>query len=111
MKKIISFGFLLSLMVTIFCAAPMYAQTAQSDPSFDIAQTTAACGVCETAESKSFAKSAPGKLGRGVVNVSLGWTNLFAQPIKAGTSGGNVLNGIGNGFVQTFYRTVQGVVE
>ena len=69
------------------------------------------CGVCEAAESQNFGKSAPGKIGRGLVNIGLGWTNLFAQPVHAGKSGGNVLSGIGKGLGYTVIRTVQGVVE
>ena len=69
------------------------------------------CGVCEGAEAQNFGKSAPGKIGRGLVNVVLGWTNLFAQPIHAGKSGGNILSGIGKGLGYTVVRTVQGVVE
>lgn len=69
------------------------------------------CGVCGAAEAQNFGKSAPGKIGRGLVNIGLGWTNLFAQPIHAGKSGGNVLTGIGKGLGYTMIRTVQGVVE
>ena len=69
------------------------------------------CGVCEAAEAQNFGKSAPGKIGRGLVNAGLGWTNLFAQPVHAGKSGGNVLTGIGKGFGYTIIRTVQGVAE
>ena len=69
------------------------------------------CGICEGAESHSFSKSAPGKIGRGLVNVGLGWTNLLSQPIQAGSSGGNVFTGIGKGLWFTVLRTVEGVVE
>ena len=57
------------------------------------------CGLCKAAEAQNFGKSAFGKIGRGLVNAGLGWTNLFAQPIHAGKSGGNVLSGIGKGLV------------
>lgn len=77
----------------------------------EISSTSPHCGICEGAESQSFGKSAPGKLGRGVVNILFGWTNLLAQPIHAGSSGGSVLSGIGTGFSYTVVRTVQGVVE
>ncbi len=77
----------------------------------EISPSSLHCGVCEAAEAQNFGKSAPGKIGRGLVNVCLGWTNLFAQPIHAGKSGGNVLTGIGKGLGYTVVRTVQGVVE
>ncbi len=83
---------------------------AAADPaSVELSQTSPSCGVCQLAESESYAKSAPGKLGRGVVNILFGWTNLFAQPVRK--TGGSVMSGIGNGFSYTFIRTVQGVVE
>lgn len=77
----------------------------------EISPSSLHCGVCEAAEAQNFGKSAPGKIGRGLVNAGLGWTNLFAQPIHAGKSGGNVLTGIGKGLGYTVIRTVQGVVE
>ena len=77
----------------------------------EISPASLHCGVCEGAESQNFGKSAPGKIGRGAVNILLGWTNLFTQPFHAGSNGGNVLAGIGKGFGYTVVRTVQGVVE
>ena len=77
----------------------------------EISPTTLHCRVCEAAEAQNFAKSAPGKIGRGLVNILFGWTNLIAQPVHAGKSGGNVLSGIGKGLGYTVVRTVQGVVE
>jgi putative exosortase-associated protein (TIGR04073 family) len=100
---------LLALIFIFSQSDLIFAQPA--DPNLQLTETSPSCGVCEGAESQNFGKSAPGKIGRGVINILLGWTNLFAQPIQAGQSGGSVLSGIGNGFVYTFTRTVQGVVE
>ncbi|MBI2120110.1 MAG: hypothetical protein HYT94_00620 [Parcubacteria group bacterium] len=96
-----------SLFFGIFSSGAL--AVAQTDE--EISPDSLRCGVCEGAESQSFGKSAPGKLGRGVVNILLGWTNLFAQPVQSGQSGGNVLTGIGKGFGYTVMRTVQGVAE
>ena len=107
--KIISF---VVLFVFVFAPIPLPAQlTSASSSALELTETAPSCGVCELAESESFAKSAPGKIERGVVNILLGWTNLFAQPIQAGKSGGSVWTGIGTGFSMLFTRTVQGVVE
>ena len=76
-----------------------------------LADAAAGCGICEHAESDSYAVSAPGKIGRGLVNAGLGWTNLFAQPTKSVRNGENFFAGVGKGFAHTFIRTLQGVVE
>ena len=63
--------------------------------------------VCTWAQSKSWSVSAPGKLTRGILNLGLGWTNLFVQPFKEDT----VMNGIGKGLGFFAVRTVQGLGE
>jgi len=103
--------FIFALLFIFSSSNLLMAQTSPADPNLELTETSPSCPVCEGAESQSFAKSAPGKLGRGVVNILLGWTNLFAQPIQAGKSGGSILSGIGNGFSNTLIRTIQGVVE
>ncbi len=102
--------FILALFLIFSSSHLLMAQT-PVDPNLELTETSPSCGVCEGAESQSFAKSAPGKLGRGVVNILLGWTNLFAQPIQASKSNSSMLSGIGNGFGYTLIRTIQGVVE
>lgn len=63
--------------------------------------------ACTWAESKSWGVSAPGKLVRGVMNLGLGWTNIFVQPFKEDT----VMNGFGKGLAFFAVRTVQGLGE
>lgn len=58
------------------------------------AEGQGSCGVCNIAESRSWAVSAPGKLTRGVTNIGLSWTEIFVQPFK----GGDALSGVGKGF-------------
>ena len=96
-------------LLLIFCSARTV--NAAGPISEEISPDSVHCGVCEGAESQSYAKSAPGKIGRGLVNVGLGWMNLLAQPVNAAKSGGNVFTGIGKGLWMTVVRTVQGVVE
>ena len=101
--QVLCFG----LLLVLFCSATGMAQTTGSD----ISPSSLQCGLCEAAESQNWAKSAPGKIGRGLVNAGLGWTNLFSQPIQAASSGDNVLGGLGRGIADLFVRTLQGVVE
>ena len=77
----------------------------------EINKSSPHCGICEAAEADTWAKSAPGKIGRGLVNAGFGWTNIFAQPKNAISSGGNVFSGIAKGFGYTLLRTIQGVAE
>ena len=99
----------LALLCVFLCSS---VSLAQSQPArVDISQSEAKCGVCQGAESMSWAKSAPGKILRGIVNAGLGWTNLIAQPIRSSQDGDNVFKGIGKGFGYTVLRTVQGVAE
>ena len=63
--------------------------------------------VCTWAESKRYSVSAPGKLTRGVINLGLGWTNIFVQPFRED----DVMSGIGKGLSDFAVRTFQGAGE
>ena len=52
-----------------------------------------------------------GKLGFGLKNLLLGWTDLFREPHEAATSGGNVLVGIGTGIKDTIENELGGAVH
>ena len=108
-------SFLLALVFFSVVSSPLaLAQLpASSTPQapVEVSQGDLHCGLCEAAESHGWGKSTSGKFGRGIVNILLGWTNLFAQPIHVSSSGGNVWNGIGKGFNYFFLRTVEGVTE
>ena len=52
-----------------------------------------------------------GKLGFGVKNLLLGWTDLFVEPKKAADSGGNILTGIGVGLKDALENELGGVVH
>ncbi|OGW87185.1 MAG: hypothetical protein A3C35_00540 [Omnitrophica bacterium RIFCSPHIGHO2_02_FULL_46_11] len=106
----------ISTFVFLFlCSTLTFAQTPPAsgvqEPPSEVGPADLRCGLCEAAESHNFSTSAPGKIGRGLVNILLGWTNLFTQPVHAGSSGGNLWSGIGKGFNYFFLRTVQGVTE
>ncbi len=52
-----------------------------------------------------------GKLGYGLTNLLLGWTEIFQEPYNAAKSGGNVVTGIGKGLWNAVGDTVGGVLH
>ena len=54
---------------------------------------------------------AVGKLGFGVKNLLLGWTDLFVEPKEALDAGGNVFVGIGVGVKDAIENTLGGAVH
>ena len=58
-----------------------------------------------------YGKRALGKLGFGVKNILLGWTDLIVEPKEASESGGNVLTGIGMGIKDAIENELGGAVH
>ena len=58
-----------------------------------------------------WSKRAVAKLGFGVKNLLLGWTDLFVEPKEAADAGGNVLTGIGVGVKDAVENTLGGAVH
>ena len=58
-----------------------------------------------------YSNQALGKLGFGLKNLLLGWTDLFHEPYEAHTSGGNVVVGIGRGIKDTIENELGGAVH
>jgi hypothetical protein len=54
---------------------------------------------------------AVGKLGFGLKNLLLGWTDLFVEPKEAADAGGNLLKGIGVGLKDSIENELGGVVH
>ena len=54
---------------------------------------------------------AMGKLGFGLKNALLGWTELFVEPQKAMQSGGNFFRGVGMGIKDAVENTLGGVLH
>ena len=88
-----------SILIVIFAliAAPVFAATATSASPW-------------TKES-TYANKTLGKLGFGLKNALLGWTELFTEPYDAHKAKGNCLTGIGKGLLNTVVYTVGGVVH
>ncbi|OGX06354.1 MAG: hypothetical protein A3G87_01775 [Omnitrophica bacterium RIFCSPLOWO2_12_FULL_50_11] len=98
-------AFVLLTILIFLCPRTSFAQQEEKDIEY------AHCGLCEFAEADHWLRSAPGKIFRGLTNVTLGWTNLFSRPAKAVTEGDNILIGIADGIGHTLARTAQGAVE
>ena len=58
-----------------------------------------------------YSNRAMSKLGFGVKNVLLGWTELFTEPKEASQNGDNVLMGIGKGLKNGLEQELGGVVH
>ncbi len=58
-----------------------------------------------------WSKRAVSKLGFGVKNLLLGWTNLFVEPKEASQAGESVLKGIGVGLKDAIENELGGVVH
>jgi hypothetical protein len=59
----------------------------------------------------TYTDQALGKLGFGLKNFLLSWTDLFREPIAANNSGENVFVGIGQGLVKGVGNTVLGAAH
>ena len=58
-----------------------------------------------------YSKQAVGKLGFGLKNLLLGWTDLFMEPKEAADKGENVLKGVGIGLKDAVENELGGVVH
>ena len=59
----------------------------------------------------TYSSRAIGKLGFGVKNLLLGWTDLFVEPMDASHAGENVLKGIGIGIKDTVENEIGGALH
>ena len=60
---------------------------------------------------EGYTNRAIGKLGFGLKNLLLGWTDLFIEPKEASSSGENLLKGIGIGLKDAVENELGGVVH
>ena len=58
-----------------------------------------------------YTNRAVGKLGYGVKNLLLGWTELFTEPKEAIDGGGNFFVGLGTGLKNGVFQTLGGAVH
>ena len=62
-------------------------------------------------DGKTYGEKVSGKLGYGLTNTVLGWTKLFTTPNQYSNEKKNVLQGVGQGLVDTCVTTVLGAVQ
>ncbi len=97
-------------LVGALVACPVAGHAADGETKLTLSLTkdyTASPWTSET----GWSSRAVGKLGFGVKNLLLGWTELFVQPKEASASGGNVVAGIGTGIKNAVEDTLGGVVH
>ncbi len=105
------FGLVMGVVAALV-AAPAIAQAAEGmgGAKWTCSLTkdyTASSWTSET----SWSGRAVGKLGYGLKNLLLGWTDLFVEPKEAMDAGGNILSGLGTGLVQGVGNTVGGALH
>jgi putative exosortase-associated protein (TIGR04073 family) len=59
----------------------------------------------------TYGAKAKAKLGYGLTNFLLGWTEIFTEIYEAGSEGGNILSGFGTGMWNALGDTVGGVLH
>ena len=71
------------------------------------------CPICSKANNPSatYQEEAGNRLARGVLNMTLGWTELIRQPAKKARKDGNVFAGMATGMGHSVVRTVRGLGE
>ena len=71
------------------------------------------CPICSKANNTdaTYQEKAGNTLARGLLNMTLGWTELIRQPAKKARKGGNVFGGMANGVGKSFVRTMRGAGE
>ena len=78
-----------------------------------LAEERRVCPLCAKAndQTATYSEKAGHTLARGLLNFTLGWTEMISQPAKEARDGHHVLTGIGKGLRHTATRTLAGVGE
>lgn len=91
-------------------AAPVVGEAAEGGAKVTLSLTKEYTASPWTQEA-GWSKRAMGKLGFGVKNLLLGWTDLVVEPKEAAQEGGNVLVGIGIGLKDALENELGGAVH
>ena len=97
--------------VLVMCPAVGHAASMASDETKMTLSLTKDYTASPWTSETGWSSRAVGKLGFGVKNLLLGWTELFVEPKDASASGGNVVAGIGTGIKNALEDTLGGVVH
>lgn len=102
----------LALVVGLVAALayPAVGHAADSGAKYTLSLTKDYTASPWTAE-VGYGTRAVSKLGFGIKNLLLGWTELFTEPKEASAEGRNVLGGLGVGLKNALENTLGGVVH
>ena len=98
-------------LVGAFSAYPAVGETAEMGSKLHTLSLTKDSTASPWTSEVGWGKRATAKLGFGVKNLLLGWTDLFVEPKEASEAGGNVLTGIGVGLKDAVENTLGGAVH
>ena len=101
---------LLVVLAVFACGPAVYAANATGGANVTLSLTKDYTASPWTKE-VGYKDQAIGKLGFGVKNLLLGWTDLFHEPYEAHQDGKNVLVGIGRGIKDTIENELGGAVH
>lgn len=97
-------------LVGALVAAPGLGYAADGGAKYTLSFTKDYTASPWTAET-GWGTRAVSKLGFGIKNLLLGWTELFTEPKEASAEGRSVLGGLGTGLVNAVGNTLGGVVH
>jgi len=97
----------------VVCAGVLGCVVWMGRPALAAGQDAPICPICKTLkeDSVTYGEKAGNTLARGVLNFTLGWTELIRQPAKKARAGDNVWRGIANGIGKSALRTARGLGE
>ena len=98
-------------MVGVLAAHPAVGEAAEMGGKLHTLSLTKEYTASPWTSEVGWGKRAVAKLGFGVKNLLLGWTDLFVEPKEASEAGGNVLTGIGVGLKDAVENTLGGAVH
>ena len=98
-------------LVGALVASPAVGHTADGGAQWTIPLCPKTATASPWTAEVGWGSRAVGKLGFGVKNLLLGWTELFTEPKQASAEGRNVLGGLGKGLVNGLMDTIGGAVH
>ena len=103
MNRVIRWSVAVAIVGTAFCATT--GEAASDEPKL--------CPICLKANNDdiSYQEKASNTLARGILNFTLGWTEMIRQPAKTAKEDRNILAGIAIGAGASVTRTISGLGE
>ena len=100
----------LVVMIGGLVGSPTVGEAAGGDAAMTLSLTKDYTASPWTSE-VGWSNRALGKLGFGLKNVLLGWTDLFVEPKETMDGGGNILVGLGVGLKDALENTIGGALH